>query len=151
MISDHGLAIGSFIPNLEYVDQSGKTLSMHSIPGRKVLLFISMHCIRCLELVPELQQIHRPSVRFILFSTGSDEDHKELAEFLQWKWPILSLSPEQMEKDFLIRTFPFGLVVDEHQRVCSKGTVYTSRELLELAGTRGGGSLISTLIKDGMR
>lgn len=138
MIRDQGLALGRFIPNKEYVDQSGRVLSMHSIQGMKVLLFISMHCVRCLELVAELQQIHQPSARFLLFSTGNDEDHRELDEFLQRKWPILAVSPEQMERDFLIRTFPFVLVADEHQRICHKGTVYTSRELVELAGTRGG-------------
>ncbi|GIO86516.1 hypothetical protein J25TS5_34480 [Paenibacillus faecis] len=138
VIRDQGPALGSFIPNREYVDRSGRVLSMHSIQGMKVLLFISMHCVRCLELVAELQEIQQPSARFLLFSTGNDEDHQELDEFLQRKWPILALSPEQMGSDFLIRTFPFVLVADEHQRICHKGTVYTSRELVELAGIRGG-------------
>ncbi|RCX19131.1 hypothetical protein DFP94_105147 [Fontibacillus phaseoli] len=145
MISENGPDLGSFISAKEYINQSGSALNLRSIRGTKVLLFISMHCVRCMELVPELQQMHLPHARFILFSTGSDEDHKELDEFLQRKWPIVSLSPEQMEEDFLIRSHPFGLVIDENQQVCNKGTVYTSNELLELAGTRGAGNLLKVL------
>lgn len=147
MITENGPDLGSFLRDKKYIDQSGHILNLHSIPERKVLLFISMHCVRCMELVPEIQQIQLPHVhaRLILFSAGSGEDHKELDEFLQRKWPIVSLSPEQMEQDFHIRSHPFGLVVDENQRIFGKGPVYTSTELLELAGTRAGGTLLNVL------
>ncbi|WP_410770612.1 hypothetical protein [Fontibacillus sp. BL9] len=145
MITENGPDLGSFLPDKEYIDQRGNAIHLHSIRETKVLLFISMHCVRCMELVPELQQITLSHARLILFSTGSDEDHKELDEFLQRKWPIVSLSPEQMEQDFLIRSHPFGLVADENQQICDKGTVYTSNELKELAETRGGGTLLNVL------
>ncbi len=145
MINENGPDLWSFLPDKDYIDQSGNALNLHSIRERKVLLFISMHCVRCMELVPELQQIHLPQARVILFSTGSDEDHKELDEFLQRKWPIISLSSEQMEQDFLIRSHPFGLVANENHQIIDKGTVYSLNELLELAGTRGEGTFINAL------
>lgn len=145
MITENGPELGSFLPGRDYIDQRGNDLNLHSIRERKVLLFISMHCVRCMELVPELQQIHMPQIRLILFSTGSDEDHNELDEFLQRKWPIISLSSELMEQDFLIRSHPYGLVADDNNQICDKGTIYSSNDLLELAGMRGEGTLINVL------
>lgn len=135
MSIENGSNIGELIINKECCDQNGKLFNLHSIKGKKILLFISMHCVRCMELLPEMNSIRLPNTSIVIFSTGTQEDHEELDEFFQSKFKIVSLTPEQMEKDFLVRTHPFCIVIDDQQQVCNKGTPYNSMDVLELVRT----------------
>lgn len=133
----NGLNLGEFIMNKEYNDQNDQLFNIYNLKGKKALIFVSMHCVRCIELLPEIRSVRLPNTSVIIFSTGNQEDHEQLDDFFQRKMKIVSLTSEQMERDFSVTTHPFCIVVDEHQQVCNKGTVYTGKDLLELVSVNG--------------
>ncbi|MDQ0089833.1 CheY-like chemotaxis protein [Paenibacillus anaericanus] len=138
MTMDNGLNLGELITNKEYSDQNDQLINLYKHKGKKVLIFVSMHCVRCIELLPEIRTVRLPNTSVIIFSTGNQEDHEQLDDFFQRKMKIVSLTSVQMEQDFSVTTHPFFIVVDEHQQVCNKGTVYTGKDLLELVSANEG-------------
>lgn len=60
-----------------------------------------------------------------IFSTGDNEDHEEMAEFLEWHFPVISLESELMEETFNVTYLPYVLIVDASGTVLNKGVVYT--------------------------
>ncbi|MNW58557.1 hypothetical protein D3C74_364310 [compost metagenome] len=137
MTLDDGLNLGELITNKEYSDQNDQLFNLYKYKGKKTLIFVSMHCVRCIELLPEIRTARLPHTSVIIFSTGNQEDCEQLDEFFQRKVKIVSITSEQMEEDFSVATHPFCIVVDECQQVCNKGTVYTGKDLLELVNVNG--------------
>lgn len=146
MNTENGPVRGDIITDNEYMDHRNRILNLRLGGDTKVLLFLSMHCVRCMELVPELRKVRLPHARLIVFSAGSPEDHVELGEFLGQTWTVVPLAPEHMEKDFLVRSHPFCIIVDRNRQVAGEGFVYNSTDVLTLAETAGENKF-STLFK----
>ncbi|MNW57525.1 hypothetical protein D3C74_353390 [compost metagenome] len=104
-------------------------------------MFVSMHCVRCIELLPQIRDLRLPNTGIVIFSTGDQEDHKELDDFLQKKWSIVSLSSEQMEEEFEVKTHPFCIVADATGRILNRGNVYSGEDVSNLASVNGEGKL----------
>lgn len=145
MMVDHGPNLGELIINKEYSHRAGKRFNLLSIKGEKIVLFISMHCVRCIELLPHIQALHLPNVNVVVFVAGDRDDHEELADFFQNKIRVTMLSTEQMEQDFQVYTHPFCIVVDEQGMITNKGNVYNGEDVRKLLG-RGGESKMKKLI-----
>ncbi|MNW44066.1 hypothetical protein D3C74_212830 [compost metagenome] len=141
MTLDHDRNLGELLTTKEYSDQNGQLVQLNTLKGTKILLFVSMHCVRCIELLPQIRDLCLPNTNIVIFSTGDQEDHKELDEFLQKKWSVVSLSPEQMEEEFEVKTHPFCIVADANGRILNKGNVYSGEDVSNLASVNGKGKL----------
>ncbi|MNW41597.1 hypothetical protein D3C74_187410 [compost metagenome] len=141
MTIDHDPNPGKLLTINEYSDQNGQLVQLNNMKGTKILLFVSMHCVRCIELLPQIRDLRLPNTGVVIFSTGDQEDHRELDDFLHNKWSIVSLSPEQMEEEFEVKTHPFCIAVDEHGRILNKGNVYSGEDVSNLASVNGEGKL----------
>lgn len=129
MTVDHSPNLGELVPSKQYQDQNSRLIQIDTIKRLTVMLFFSMHCVRCIELISQIRSIHLPNTTIVIFSTGDQEDNKEIGCFLQKTWSIVSLSAEQMEEDFKVNTHPFCIVSDEDGRVLNKGNVYQVEDI----------------------
>ncbi|MNW56440.1 hypothetical protein D3C74_341550 [compost metagenome] len=141
MTIGHGRNLEELQTIKEYSDQNGQLVQLNTLKGTKILLFVSMHCVRCIELLPQLRDLRLLNTNIVIFSTGDQEDHRELDDFLQNKWSIVSLSSEQMEEEFEVKTHPFCIVADANGRILNKGNVYSGEDVSNLASVNGEGKL----------
>jgi len=99
-------------------------------PSTKVLVFASLYCIVCVDIMPYLKDIDNTfSHEFMLFCNGSIEDHKEMAEYFQWDFPVIQLYEPQMEALFGVSVTPSLLVVDGSGNIISRTIVKKSEEI----------------------
>ncbi|MNP11834.1 hypothetical protein D3C76_1040420 [compost metagenome] len=141
MTIDHDLNLGELLTTKEYSDQNGQLVQLNTLKGTKILLFVSMHCVRCIELLPQIRDLRLSNTNIVIFSTGDQENHRELDDFLQKKWSIVSLSPEQMEEEFEVKTHPFCIVADANGRILNRANVYSGEDVSNLASVNGEGKL----------
>ncbi|WP_340012221.1 hypothetical protein MHI32_09525 [Paenibacillus sp. FSL H7-0690] len=127
MNMENGPNIGGKIIDKSYFDQNGNEII---IKNNTILFFISIYCVRCIQIMPFIKKIsNSKKVDFVLFSNGSHEDHKEMISRFKWKFPIIAIDDEHLERDFFIKTHPFFLIVDNFQTVYKKGTINNLEEL----------------------
>jgi len=106
-----------------------KSYSGESIPilgsVRQLLVFISVYCEHCIDLLPHLNTIRENHpIQLSLFSTGDDDDHNEMAEYFNWSFPIFHMELQEMEHYFGIKKLPAVVIVNEHGVILHKGIVY---------------------------
>ncbi|MEK5640210.1 hypothetical protein BK138_28360 [Paenibacillus rhizosphaerae] len=100
----------------------------------KVLLFVSMHCTHCIDLLPHIDAMtqRNPSFSFQLISTGDEEDNRSMVEYFGWEFPVCSLDQGDMEAYFAVTYLPFMILVDESGKVTAKGVVYNADEFEQI-------------------
>lgn len=139
---ENGQKIGELIPDKAYINQHNTTLNLRAIRKRKILFFISLHCVRCIDLLPEIKKVREPNTEILLFSSADQEDLQELAHFFQQKISIVSLSREQAKLDFQVYDYPFCVVADTSHCIYSKGAAYNAVDVMELIHHRGGSKFL---------
>lgn len=135
---ENGQNIGELILDKSYTNQHITTLNLRAIQKKKVLFFISLHCVRCIDLLPEIKKVREPNTEIIIFYSGNEEDQQELAQFYQQKISIVSLSREQALHDFQVQDYPFCVVADANHYIYSKGAAYNAMDVMELIHHHGG-------------
>ncbi|KAA9004873.1 hypothetical protein F4V43_09580 [Paenibacillus spiritus] len=135
LTKDTGIPLGEKLLNEEFVDCNGVKVSLTSSGRPMVLVFLSLYCKHCIDFTPYLLDIHRAGdFDLYLFSNGSDEDHREMKTYFQWSFPIITLSPEAMDKHFRVSVLPFIMVIDPNMIVLQKGVVYNPDDFYFLYG-----------------
>ncbi len=89
------IKIGEAVPELKIKAMDGQEISTSTFKGKRTLaIFWSTSCPHCRELVPSMVKFDKEKTnddpQLILFSEGSDEDHRELG----------LTSPIVLEKDY---------------------------------------------------
>lgn len=80
--------------------------------------FISVYCSHCIDLLPYLNYAEEKwDGDIILFSNGSDEDHEEMVKYFKWGFNVVSITEEQMEKQFNVASKPCVILIDEKKRI----------------------------------
>lgn len=96
-----------------------------------LLLFTSIYCIKCIQLLPSLKKLS-DSFDLILFSNGFSQDIEEMITNFKWDFPVISIDDEQMEKDYSIRVHPSFILINEQRMVCSTGVINEPSDLKNL-------------------
>jgi thiol-disulfide isomerase/thioredoxin len=103
------------------------------VNGTQVLFFISLHCMHCIDLTPNLSEIKQEfsNTNFVLFSTGDKEDNQEMSEYFNWDFPVVHLNQSDMEHYFNINRLPYMiLVIDGNIKL--SGVVYNKSDFSQL-------------------
>ncbi|MBB6672907.1 hypothetical protein [Cohnella nanjingensis] len=114
-----------------------------STAGRTALVFASMHCLDCIDLLPHLASAARamPEYSFRLFTTGDEADNREMADYFGWTFPVIALAQEEMGRRYAISALPYAILTDDEGRVAAAGTAHDEAELVALRDgirTKGG-------------
>ncbi len=116
--------IGEAVPELRLKALDGSEITAANFKGKSTLaIFWSTSCPHCRELIPSMVKFDRERTaddpRLILFSEGSDEDHRELG---------LS-SPIVLEKDYKTAVklgmygTPSAVLINEHGVIVSEAAI----------------------------
>ncbi|MCC3374575.1 hypothetical protein [Cohnella sp. REN36] len=117
--------------------------------GRTALVFASLHCLDCIDLLPHLAAAARgmPEYTLALFTTGDETDNREMQRYFGWAFPVYSMAQGEMGRRYAISALPCAILTDERGRLAASGAVHDAAELLALRASvrlKGGDS-------DGMR
>ncbi|ADM68055.1 hypothetical protein GMA19_00171 [Paenibacillus polymyxa E681] len=122
---DVGLPVGSLLPSQKVKAYTGELYQLDILDKPQIMVFISMYCSFCIDLLPHLSQIqqkHR-DYQLMLFSTGDDEDHRDMIDYFKWDFPVFHMDQSEMENWFDITQMPFILVTHWNKVIC-KGVAY---------------------------
>lgn len=132
--SDSGLPLGAEMPKLpDYMQNIEADICAHAGKVR-VLLFTSVHCVHCIDLLPHIQTMieNYPSFSFHLFSTGDEEDHRSMSEYFGWNFGVYSMDQSDMEACFEVTFLPFMMLLNQTGAVAAKGVIYNADDFDQL-------------------
>ncbi|MVO98601.1 TlpA family protein disulfide reductase [Paenibacillus lutrae] len=126
--SDSGLPLGAAVPALPEHIQAGAGYTYIQPDTIHLLLYTSVHCVHCIDLLPHLNKIaeNYPSFSIQLFSTGDEGDHQSMSDYFGWDFPIYSMDQSDMNAYFEVTFLPFMILVDQTGTVAAKGVIYNA-------------------------
>ncbi|MEA0555085.1 methylamine utilization protein [Lysinibacillus irui] len=127
-----GLNIGDELPELYFFHSDGKKVDLIK-DECYILIFVSNYCLYCIDLLPEVEKIKNVSKKhkLILFSTGDNEDNIEMKKYFNWKFPIVHLTEDEMEKYFKVVKQPFCIITNKNE-VKQKGVIYNQKDFIAM-------------------
>ncbi|MEY9093273.1 TlpA family protein disulfide reductase [Paenibacillus sp. RC84] len=133
-LSDTGLPLGASLPELPDYLKEGMESAWNQSGTIRVLLFASVYCTHCIDLLPHLQAIaeNHPSFSIRLFTTGDEEDHRSMQEYFSWNFPVSTMDQSDMEAYFEVTALPFMMLVDESDSVAAKGVIYNADDFEQI-------------------
>lgn len=98
-----------------------------------LLCFISLSCLDCIDLLPQLQEVtDQYSGNFSLFVEASNEEIDEIKSHFKFEFPLFSLKREDLPLKYRVFTTPYAYLIDSNKCVIKGQNVYNSSDLLEL-------------------
>lgn len=114
-----GLSAGTPAPTFTLPDVYGKTVSLESYRGRRVLLvFSDPNCGPCDELAPHLARLDREhrtnNLAVVMVGRGDVEENRKKAEELGLEFPVVMQEKWKLSKEYGIFATPVGYLIDEN-------------------------------------
>ncbi|MED1666023.1 peroxiredoxin family protein [Brevibacillus laterosporus] len=127
LVRDTGLEIGTTISQIHFTNWDSSKLELNFLPKGAALVFVSVFCSYCIDLLPHLRSIsQRQNMQLYLFSDGEIEDHAEMVDYFEWEFPVIQLKHNEMNEIFEVTYHPFLLFVDSKGVIVSKGDIYNA-------------------------
>jgi len=98
------------------------------IAGNSALIFISLYCTFCNDLLPHLKNIsEKYDLKVILFTDGNVEENNEMIDYFEWQFSVFTISQDEMIEYFKIKNLPYVLVINQNNQVVSHGNIYDEK------------------------
>jgi peroxiredoxin len=114
-------SIGSIPPNFQWVDKSGKTMTLESLRGKPVLLnFWGTWCPPCRAEMPEMQKIYdqrQGDVTFLGVSMGPRDEPLGVSQFVQlsnYTWDFIHDSDQGVMARYQVTGLPSSYFIDSN-------------------------------------
>ncbi|MEK3740203.1 redoxin domain-containing protein [Paenibacillus odorifer] len=119
------LKAGLLLPNIQLANWNGESFKLYNLSGKKILIFTSLHCLACIDLMPHINRIQEIySATIVFFSTGDEIDHKEIADYFNWEFPVIAMKENEMEMTFSAKKFPYMIFADDTNKVIGGGVIH---------------------------
>jgi peroxiredoxin len=131
-----GLPAGTPAPTFTLPDVTGRTVSLESYRGRKVLLvFSDPNCGPCDELAPELVRVHREhldnNLAVIMVGRGDLAENQKKAVQFGLEFPVVMQEKWKLSKEYGIFATPVGYLIGE-DGIIQRNVAMGGREILSL-------------------
>lgn len=93
----------------EYLNWNGDKVSFEPQGSRLCLIFLSLYCLRCVDLLPHIGDIvakHAMDIRFVVLVDGDYETNKEMVDYFNWSMPVVQVESQEMGIDFEVYETP---------------------------------------------
>ncbi|MCR8842221.1 hypothetical protein NQ117_00850 [Paenibacillus sp. SC116] len=121
----------------QFVDYKGNPIliQQHKLTA---LIFVSLYCSTCVEFLPDIATLTEefPNIEVILFCNGTTDEHDEMINYFNWKFPIVFMEPVEADKRYQITEFPYMMLVNDEALVW-KETIEEVDELIVTIKSRG--------------
>lgn len=99
-----------------------------------IVCFVSLSCASCIDLMPELNAFAKSyEGTFILVSSGTEEENKDLIRHFQYDFPVFTMSKEERFQKYASSTTPYAYFLEDGY-VINTGVVDNTQELDALIG-----------------
>jgi peroxiredoxin len=134
--SSMGLKPGTESHDFDLLNTSGKTVSLRSFSGRKVLLaFFSTECSKCIQTYPVIKSFSekRNDIQVIMILRGSSEKNRQVAQEQGFSFPVLEWN-DSVAGEYQVPGTPFYYVIDGEGLIANAGFAGSAEELDLLVG-----------------
>ncbi len=109
-------------------------LQLGAHPGGSLLIcFISLSCMRCIDLLPKLNDIAgRFDGQFVLASCGQEEENREIGEHFHFPFPLVTATEDDFSGVFRVQHTPYIYVIDAKSKVVTGGMIQDEKTFKEL-------------------
>lgn len=114
-------------------------LSRAGAPGPsgepRLLLFATLHCADCLELLPQLEAAAGvlSMYRTILLLAGDPREVRELATYFGWTFDVYPVQARELQEGMGVQVFPLAILDIGDGRVARAAAVHNKADILALA------------------
>jgi peroxiredoxin len=135
-IERDGLAAGTPAPTFTLPDINGRTVSLESYRGRRVLLvFSDPNCGPCDELAPHLARVHREhldnNLAVVMVGRGDLAENQKKVADLGIEFPVVMQEKWKLSKEYGIFATPVGYLIGE-DGIIQSNVAKGGREILAL-------------------
>ncbi|MNO12386.1 hypothetical protein D3C76_19960 [compost metagenome] len=107
-----------------YLNEKKRKVKLFNKKKDTVLIFLSTYCVRCLNILPELNKLESiPGTSIIIFSDGDHYDNQDIKKVFSIKFHLISVSETQLEEEIDVTVHPFFALVNK------EGEIYYKNEL----------------------
>jgi len=97
----------------------------------RYIVFLSLYCSICMELLPSLQQLEASrTAQIILCTNGTDEENRAIKEHFRFPFPVWSVQDKEMEDVYYIQATPFVYATAEDGSVIGYRSLDEYEELV---------------------
>ncbi|CAM4492425.1 hypothetical protein [Paenibacillus xylanexedens] len=128
----------------EYLNWNGDHVSFEPQGSRLCLIFLSLYCLRCVDLLPHIGDIvtkQSMDTRFVILVDGDYETNKEMVEYFNWKMPVVQVESQEMGTEFAVYETPTVQIYSADGNRISSGIADEAKDVhfyLERARLEGG-------------
>lgn len=131
-----GLPAGTPAPTFTLPDLNGRTVSLESFRGRRVLLvFSDPNCGPCDELAPHLARVHREhldnNLAVVMVGRGDLAENQRKAAALGLEFPVVMQDKWKLSKEYGIFATPVGYLIGK-DGVIKRDVAKGARAILSL-------------------
>lgn len=116
----------------EFISFDGSVLNINEINSGVILLFTSLYCIHCIDLLPELNEINNvmENSSLILFTDGKAHEIREMVEFFKWNFLVVNYDQDNLKTFFPDIKLPLMIALDENKILLTHGTIYNKTDFI---------------------
>lgn len=123
--------IGQQITSRKFKSVDGQTINLQN-SKKKILLFISIYCIRCLKLISEIINDYDFKTEMIIFSNAPDDENCKINSKVTKEVFIISLTDQEMLKYFFVTKHPFCIIVNEQNLIIDNKEVKNINDIHDI-------------------
>jgi len=106
---------------------------------KATVLFISLTCSSCIDLLPELVEFGaRHEGLLLVVSSGSTEDNEELVQYYDYSFPVVTMPEKEYKARFALEATPSAIML-ENGLVRKQFTIRDIGHLYDQSGVQKGG------------
>ncbi|MGG4108575.1 thioredoxin-like domain-containing protein [Paenibacillus lautus] len=95
--------------------------------------YISLYCVDCIELLPDLKELSESfNGEFLLFTDGNEEENKEIRDYFKFSFMVRSYTKEELANKYKVVATPYVYVLDSSWSIICGENINDSEELKEL-------------------
>jgi|GEM_PF-5726667 len=101
----------------------------------RLLIFASLFCADCLELLSHLAPVAAaiPEYRLLLLAAGDPKEVREMSEYFGWTFETFPVNVREMHEGMGVRVYPYAIFDIGDGKIARAGTVHNEHEILALA------------------
>jgi len=102
----------------KYVNWNGDAIYFGSFDSAFCLLFLSLYCLRCVDLLPHVKSIadeHLEGMPMMVMLDGDEDTNKQIVEYFNWEVPVVQIDSHHMGDEFAVYETPTMQIYDANQ------------------------------------
>lgn len=119
------------LPNINLYNFDGTLLELKNafIKKEVLIIFVSLYCKRCIELLPDIDGLLQHGLDLVLITNGEVEDNYEMVKYFEWTFPVLKMTNSNMAQHFNVHETPAVRIYNNQGLLLNKGIINEASDI----------------------